>query len=39
MIDANILMERISTLDVTEQLRKRLLYWLKITAEELYGSE
>ena len=39
MIDANILMERLSTLDVKEQLRKRLLYWLKITAEELYGSE
>ena len=39
MIDANILMERMSALDVKEQLRKRLLYWLKITAEELYGSE
>lgn len=37
MIDANILMERISALDVKEQLRKRLLYWLTITAEELYG--
>ena len=39
MIDANILMERISALDVKEQLRKRLLYWLKITAEELYSSK
>jgi hypothetical protein len=39
MIDANILMERISALDVKEQLRKRLFYWLKITSEELYGSE
>ena len=39
MIDANILMERISALDVQEQLRKRLLYWLKITAKELHGSE
>ena len=39
MIDAIILMERINALDVKEQLQKRLLYWLKITAEELYGSE
>jgi hypothetical protein len=38
MIDANILMERISTLAVEEQLQQRLLYWLKITAEELSGS-
>ena len=39
MIDANILMERISALDVKEQFRKRLFYWLKISSEELYGSE
>ena len=39
MIDADILMARISGLDVKEQLQNRLLYWLKITAEELCGSE
>ena len=39
MIDANILRERISALDVKEQLQERLLYWIKITAEELYTSE
>jgi len=39
MIDANILGERISGLDVKEQLRERLLYWLRITAEELAYPE
>lgn len=39
MIDASILAERINALDVKEQLLKRLLSWLSITAEELYGSE
>lgn len=39
MIDSKILMGRIGALDVKEALRKRLFYWLKITAEELYGSE
>ncbi len=39
MIDANILRERISVLDVKEQLRGRLFYWIKITTEELYGFE
>ncbi len=38
MIDANILRQRVSALEVKEQLRERLLYWIKITAEELYGS-
>lgn len=39
MIDANILWERISGLDVKEPLRERLLYWVKITAEELAYPE
>jgi hypothetical protein len=39
MIDSNILMERISTLDVKEELRERLQNWIKITAEELAVSE
>lgn len=39
MIDANILRQRVSALEVKEQLRERLLYWIKITAEELYGSK
>jgi hypothetical protein len=39
MIDAKILKERISSLNVKEQLRERLLLWVKITAEELQGSE
>jgi len=38
MIEARILRGRIGALDVKKQLRERLLYWLKITAEELYGS-
>jgi hypothetical protein len=32
-------MERISTLDVKEELRERLQNWIKITAEELAVSE
>ena len=36
--DANILTERINALDINEQLLKRILYWLSITAEELYVS-
>jgi hypothetical protein len=39
MIDERILTERIRLLNVKEQLRERLLYWIKITAEELLGSE
>jgi hypothetical protein len=39
MIDANILRERISVLDVKEPLRERLFYWIEITTEELYDSE
>ncbi len=39
MIDERILTERIRLLNVKEQLRERLLYWIKITAEELHGSE
>jgi hypothetical protein len=39
MIDANILRERIRSLDVIEPLRERLLYWIKITAEELEKPE
>ena len=39
MIDANILTDRINALDIKEQLLKRLLYWLSITAEELHVSE
>lgn len=34
-IDAKILWERISGLDVKEPLREHLLYWTRITAEEL----
>jgi len=36
MIDAKVLSERLDALDVIEQLRERLLYWIKVTAEELY---
>ena len=39
MINANILGERINKIDVKEQLRERLLYWLRITAEELTYPE
>jgi len=39
MIDVNILTERISSLNVKEQLRERLLQWVKITAEELETPE
>jgi hypothetical protein len=39
MIDARILKERISLLDVDEQLSARLLQWVEITAEELEGQE
>ncbi|MBW2344048.1 MAG: hypothetical protein JRF53_08535 [Deltaproteobacteria bacterium] len=35
MIDVKILTERISSLNVKEQRRERLLQWVKITAEEL----
>ena len=35
MIDAKILMERINLLNVEEKLRKILLKWVKISAEEL----
>ena len=35
MIDVKILTERISSLNVKEQLRERLLQWVEITAEEL----
>jgi len=35
MIDVIILTERIGSLNVEEQLRERLLQWVKITAEEL----
>jgi hypothetical protein len=39
MIDAKILTERISMLDVDKQLQERLLLWVEITAEELEGQE
>ena len=39
MIDVKILTERIRTLNVKEQLRERLLQWVKITAEELEAPE
>ncbi|MBW2035464.1 MAG: hypothetical protein JRI94_18155 [Deltaproteobacteria bacterium] len=39
MIDVKILTERISSLNVKEQLRERLLQWVKITAEELEAPE
>ena len=39
MIDEKILTERVSTLNVKGQLRKRLLNWVKITAEELESPE
>ena len=39
MIDVKILTERISSLNVKEQLRERLLQWVKITAEELEATE
>jgi len=39
MIDVQILTERIRSLNVTEQLRERLLLWVKITAEELEDPE
>jgi hypothetical protein len=35
MIDVRILTERIRTLNVKEQLRERLLQWVRLTAEEL----
>ena len=39
MIDVKILTERISSLNVKEELRERLLQWVKITAAELEGPE
>jgi hypothetical protein len=39
MIDVKILTERISSLNVKEQLRELLLQWVKITAEELEAPE
>ncbi len=39
MIDVEILTERIRSLNVKEQLRERLLQWVKITAEELEAPE
>ncbi len=39
MIDMKILTERISSLNVKEQLRELLLQWVKITAEELEAPE
>lgn len=39
MIHAKILTERITSLNVKEQLREHLLQWVKITAEELEASE
>lgn len=39
MIDVKILTERISSLNVKEQLRERLFQWTKITAEELESPE
>ena len=38
MIDVKILTERVGSLNVKYQLRKRLLQWIKITSEELEGS-
>jgi hypothetical protein len=38
MIDVKILIERVSLLNLKDQLRERLLQWTKITAEELEGS-
>lgn len=35
MIEIELLVERISSLNVEDQLRERLLNWIKITAEEL----
>lgn len=37
MIDVKILIERVSLLNIKDQLRERLLQWTKITAEELEG--
>ena len=39
MIDVKILMERISLLNVGEQLRERLFQWVQISAEELKVPE
>jgi hypothetical protein len=39
MIDTRILTDRINSLNVKEQLRERLLHWVKITAGELGGPE
>ena len=39
MINVKIFTERISSLNVKEQLRERLLQWVKITAEELEAPE
>jgi len=39
MIDEKILMERINLLNVEEQLRERLLQWVRISAEELEVPE
>jgi len=39
MIDEKIIMERISLLNVEEQLRERLLQWVQISAEELKVPE
>jgi len=39
MIDVKILTERISLLNVDEQLRERLFQWAQISAEELTGKK
>lgn len=39
MIDVKILTERLSSLNVPDQLRERLFNWIKITAEELENPE
>jgi len=39
MIDVKILTERISLLNVEEQLRERLFQWVQISAEELTGKK
>ena len=35
MIDASILMERVRSLNITEELKNKLIRWVQITAEEL----
>ena len=39
MVDARILKTRIQTLQISEALSGRLLYWLKITMDELAGDK